>query len=168
MRILRRLILKPHTDKYVLFFGGREFQTDDQENAKLSLYISTRVRGKICYLIHIEQVLYLQALPDEFCSVQTGIQTCVEDVLSWINSNKLMLNTDKTEVKAVGTSSRLSRVDGNSANIGDSNIPFKTSVKYLGVKPDQILSIQYQRSSVCRASFLELRRLASIRPYLSE
>ena len=106
--------------------------------------------------------------PDEFCSVQKGIQTCIEAVLSWMNSNKLILNTDKTEVMAVGTSSRLSRVDCNSANIGDSNIPFKTSVKYLGVKIDQTLSMQDQISSVCRASFLKLRRLASGRPYLSK
>ena len=79
-----------------------------------------------------------------------------------------MVNTYKTGVMAVGTSSRLSRVDCNSANIGVSSIPFKTSVKYLGVKTDQTLSMQDQISSVCRASFFELRRLASIRPYLSE
>ena len=41
-------------------------------------------------------------------------------------------------------------------------------MKYHCVKIDQTLSMQYQISSVCRASFLELRRLASIRPYLSE
>ena len=81
---------------------------------------------------------------DEFCSVQTGIQICIEDVLSWINGNKLMLSIDKTEVMAVGTSSRLSRVDCTSANIGGSNITFKTSVKYLGVKNDET------RLSPCR------------------
>ena len=58
------------------------------------------------------------APPDEFCSVQTGMQTCFEDVLSWMNSNKLTLNTDKADIMAVGTSSRLSRVHCNSANIG--------------------------------------------------
>ena len=108
------------------------------------------------------------APPDEFCFVQTGIQTCIEDILSWMNSNKHMLNTDKTEVASVGTSSHLSRIDCNSANIGGSSIPFKTSVKYLGVKTDQTLSMQDQISSVYLASFLELRRLASLRPYLSK
>ena len=79
-----------------------------------------------------------------------------------------MLNTDKTEVASVGTSSHLSRIDCNSANIGGSSIPFRTPVKYLGVRTDQTLSMQDQISSVCRASFVELRRLASIRPFLSE
>ena len=37
MRILRRLILKPRTDLYVFIFGGREFQTDGPEKAKLFL-----------------------------------------------------------------------------------------------------------------------------------
>ena len=27
--------MKPRTDLYVFIFGGREFQTDDPENAKL-------------------------------------------------------------------------------------------------------------------------------------
>ena len=80
--------------------------------------------------------------PDEFCSVQKGIQTCIEAVLSWMNSNKLILNTDKTEVMAVGTSSHLSRVECNSANMGGSHIPIKTCVKYLDVKIDQTLSMQ--------------------------
>ena len=69
---------------------------------------------------------------------------------------------------AVGISSHLSRVDCNSANIGGSNIPFKTSVKYLGVKIDQALFMQEQMSRVCHASFPELRRLAFIGPYTSE
>ena len=41
-------------------------------------------------------------------------------------------------------------------------------MKYLGVKIDQTLSMQDQISSVCRASFLELRRLAFIRSNLSD
>ena len=38
------------------------------------------------------------APPDQFVSVQSCIQTCTDDVLLWMNSNKLKLNTDKTEV----------------------------------------------------------------------
>ena len=43
---LVQVYLKPRTDLYILIFGGREFQTDDPENAKLVSYRSTRVRGK--------------------------------------------------------------------------------------------------------------------------
>ena len=65
-----------------------------------------------------------------------------------MKSSKLKLNTDKTEVTPVGTSSRLSRVDCKSANIGGSNIPFKTPVKYFGVKIDPTLYRQNEISGV--------------------
>ena len=106
--------------------------------------------------------------PDQFLSVQSCIQTCIDDVLLWMNSNKLKLNTDKTEVMPVGSASCLESVDSECANIGGNSVPFKTSVKYLGVHLDKTLSVQKHISSICCASFLELRRIASIRPYLSQ
>ena len=48
------------------------------------------------------------------------------------------------------------------------SVPFKTSVKYLGVHLDRTLSMQKHISSIYCASFLELRRIASIRPHLSQ
>ena len=85
-----------------------------------------------------------------------------------MNSNKLKLNTDKTEVMPVGSASRLESVDSECANIGGNSVPFKTSVKYLGVHLDRTLSVQKHISSVCCAFFLELRRITSNRPYLSQ
>ena len=41
-------------------------------------------------------------------------------------------------------------------------------MKCLGVKTYETLSVPDQISNVCHASFLELRRLDSIRPYLSK
>ena len=91
-----------------------------------------------------------------------------EDVLLWMNSNKPKLNTDKTEVMSVDSASCLEPVDSECANICGNSVPFKTSVKYLGVHLDRTLSVQKHISSICCASFLELRRIASIRPYLSQ
>ena len=84
------------------------------------------------------------------------------------NSSKLKLKTDKTEVIPAGSASCLKSVDSECANIGGNSVPFKTSVKYLGVHLDRTLSMQKHISSICCASFLELRRIASIRPYLSQ
>ena len=62
----------------------------------------------------------------------------------------------------------LESVDSECANIGGNSVPFKTSVKYLGVHLDKTLSVQKHISSICCASCLELRRIASVRPYLSQ
>ena len=85
-----------------------------------------------------------------------------------MNSNKLKLNTDKTEVMPVGTSTYLKTIECENISIDGSDIPFKPYVKYLGAKIDQALNMHEQISSICRASFFELRCIASIRAYLSE
>ena len=85
-----------------------------------------------------------------------------------MDSNKLMLNTDKTEVMIVSTASRIKQVAGNSITILNSDIKIQESVKYLGVRLDQTLSMSRHISDVCRSSFLSLRRIGCIRPYLSD
>ena len=84
-----------------------------------------------------------------------------------MNCNKLKLNTDKTEIMLVGARSRLASIDHQSACFNGSHVALQSCVKYLGVKIDQSLTMHEQISSVCRAAFLELRRIASIRQYLS-
>ena len=83
-------------------------------------------------------------------------------------SNKLKLNAEKTEVLPVASTSRLSSVGRDSVDIGGKRLPFKSLVRNLGVHLDQTLPIQQHISSVCRAVYLELRRIASIRPYLTQ
>ena len=112
--------------------------------------------------------LFKGASPDQFDSVQTCIQRYIGDVLIWTNSNQLNLNTNKTEVLPVGSASRVALVDSECANIGGNSVPFKTSVKYPGVHLDRTLSMRQHINSVCRAFFLEPRRAASIRLYLSQ
>ena len=108
------------------------------------------------------------APPDDFSSAVLSVQECVSDVLAWMDSNKLKLNADKTEVMSVCSKSNLGLVGSSSINLCGTDIPFQTSVKYLGVKLDQTLSMQDQISSVCRACFFDLRRISSIRSYLSK
>ena len=73
------------------------------------------------------------APPDQFQSLLSDIQTCIEGLMGWMCSNKLKLNTEKTDVLPVGSASRLSTVGGGSVDIGGNRIEFKTSVRNLGV-----------------------------------
>ena len=67
------------------------------------------------------------APPSDFTSAQSNIQTCISDTLSWMQSNKLKLNTEKTEM-FVGSSVCISSVGCESADIGGSCIPFQTTM----------------------------------------
>ena len=85
-----------------------------------------------------------------------------------MDSNKLVLNADKTEVMVVGTASRVNQIESDTINILDSEITIQKSVKYLGVRLDQTMSMSEHISHICRSSFLSLRRIGCIRPYLSD
>ena len=109
-------------------------------------------------------------MPENFESIKLSIQDCISDILSWMDSNKLMLNADKTEVMVVGKASHINKIksNDNTIHILDSEITIQKSVKYLGVRLDQNLSMSDRISDVCRSSFLFLRRIGCIRPYLSD
>ena len=80
-----------------------------------------------------------------------------------MQSNKLKLNTEKTEMMPV----HISSVGCESADVGGSCIPFQITVTYLGVHLDQTLSMKQHINSLCRTTFLAFRGIASIRPFLS-
>ena len=67
----------------------------------------------------------------------------------------------------LGSSVGISSVGCESADIDGSCIPFQTTVTYLGLHLDQTLSVKQHISSLCRTTFLALRRIAFIRPFLS-
>ena len=87
--------------------------------------------------------------PDQFVSLQSCIQIYIDGVLLWMNSNNIKLNTGKTKVMPVGSASRLESVDCECANIDGNSVPFKTSVKYLGVHLDKTLTLQQHINSIC-------------------
>ena len=107
------------------------------------------------------------APPSDFTSAQSNIQSCINDTLSWMQSNKLKLNTEKTEMMLVGSSVHISSVGCESADTDGSCISFQTTVTYLGVHLDQTLSVKQHISSLCCTTFLALRRIASICLFLS-
>ena len=76
-----------------------------------------------------------------------------DDVLLWMNSNKLKLNTYKTEVMPIGSASHLPSVDSECGN----RFPFKMLAKYPRVHLNRSFSMQQHISSICHASFRDLK-----------
>ena len=62
---------------------------------------------------------------------------------------------------------RVSLVGCESADIDGSCVPFQTTVMYLGVHLDQTALVKQHMISLCHTTFLALRRITSIRPFLS-
>ena len=84
-----------------------------------------------------------------------------------MDSNKLKLNSDKTEALVVGTRFRTSVCYSEHLEIGGSPIPFQPKVKGLGVVLDSSLTMSHHISSVCRSAYLKLHRISAIHPFFT-
>ena len=94
--------------------------------------------------------------------------SCIGDVKAWATANMLQLNDSKTELMLV-TSKRSKHLHNlpTSITIGIAQIPFKQSVKNLGFTLDCHLTMNTHVSNIARTCYFELRRLASIRRFLT-
>jgi hypothetical protein len=97
--------------------------------------------------------------------LQSRVSSCVDDIASWMQSNRLKLNTDKTEVLWCATSRRQHQLPTTSTRIGNDLIMSSTSVRDLGVYLDADLSMRSHVHNTVSKCFAMLRQqlLRSIR-----
>ena len=112
--------------------------------------------------------LQMSAPPDRIYELLHSMQSCISDVKAWATANMLILNDNKTELMLV-TSSRTKHLHNlpTSITIGNAQIPFKQSVKNLGLTLDCHLTMNAHFTNIARKCYFELRRLASIRRFLT-
>ena len=112
--------------------------------------------------------LQMSAPPDRIYELLHSIQSCISDVKAWATANMLKLNDSKTELMLV-TSKRSKHLHSlpTSITMGNAQIPFKQSMKNLGFTLDCHLTMNAHVSNIARTCYFELRRLASIRRFLT-
>ena len=112
--------------------------------------------------------LQMSAPPDRISELLHSMQSCMGDVKAWATANMLKLNDSKTELMLV-TSKRSKHLHNlpSSITIGNAQIPFKQSVKNFGFTLDCHLTMNAHVSNIARTCYFELRRLASIRRFLT-
>ena len=116
--------------------------------------------------------LQISASPDRISELLHSIQSSISDVKAWATANMLKLNDNKTELMLV-TSKRIKHLHNlpTSINIGNAQIPFKQSVKNLGLALDCHHTMNAHVTKIARyfanCCYFELRRLASIRRFLT-
>ena len=112
--------------------------------------------------------LQMSAPPDRISELLHSMQSCISDVKARATANMLKLNDNKTELMLV-TSKRTKHLHSlpTSITIGNAQIPFKKSVKNFGFTLDCHLTMNAHVSNIARICYFELRRLASIRRFLT-
>ena len=112
--------------------------------------------------------LQMSAPPDRISVLLHSMQSCMCNVKAWATANMLKLNDSKTELMLV-TSKRSKHLHSlpTSITIGNAQIPFNQSLKNLGLTLDSHLTMNAHVSNIACTCYFELRRLASIRRFLT-
>ena len=102
--------------------------------------------------------------------VETAVQrfvSCTKKIESWMSSNRLKMNADKTQVIWIGSRQQLAKVDIMEFQLLSVNILFSTTVSNLGVHLDSRLTMQDHVAAMCCSCFFQLRQLRTIRSSLT-
>lgn len=110
--------------------------------------------------------LYLSFDPSEAHQAIDRLNKCLVDIRSWMSTNFLKLNSDKTELLLIGNPKRLAKISNFQLTIGDSTVKPSTSARNLGVLFDDSLSFKAFTLKSASAAAFYIRSLAMIRDHL--
>ena len=95
----------------------------------------------------------------------TRIEACLQDIGTWMSSNKLKLNGDKTELLVIGSGNlSASRLPSFTA-IDGSVIQPSNYARNIGVIFDNKLNMERQVSAICKSAFFHIRNISRIRKF---
>ena len=96
------------------------------------------------------------------------ISACVSEIRDWMAYFKLKMNDDKTEFIVICSPHFLNTFDQVTVTVGKTIINPSHSARNLGVIFDSNLNMKKQVSSICRSAFGQLRKIGSIRKFLTD
>ena len=111
--------------------------------------------------------LYCASEMDSCEDTMASIESCINDIRSWMICNKLKINDDKTEFLVI-SSSRSSFNFDKQLTIGNSKITPCSSCRNLGVMFDKHAKMDSQINNICRSTHFHLRNIGTIRHVLNE
>jgi len=105
--------------------------------------------------------------PSASLELQTNISACIDDVAGWMSSNRLQLNTAKTEILWSTSGRRLHQLPRLPLRVGTDEVAPASVVRDLGIYIDSDVSMRSHVTRTVSACFAVLRQLRSIRRSVS-
>ena len=95
------------------------------------------------------------------------VALCIGEINEWMTSNRLKLDTDKTQFIWLGTRQELAKVHCHTITLRGTTINVLTEVTCLGVVIDQEMKFAPHIKRLSASCFYQLRQLRSIRRSLN-
>lgn len=106
--------------------------------------------------------------PNAEHSTRQCIEKCVSDIKSWMTTNKLKLNDEKTDLLVVTSRNNQTKIQTKQMQIGNSIIQPSIAARNLGIIFDNTLSMESHVKKLCQTAFFHIRNINSIRRCLPD
>ena len=106
--------------------------------------------------------IYAVCHPTGITQLQQQMSACIDDVAMWMRSNRLQLNTAKTEVIWCSSSRRQDQIPQVPLRVGNDSVMPASSVHDLGIYIDSNASMKTHISRTVSSCFAVLRQIRSI------
>ena len=103
---------------------------------------------------------------DDFLNEKTKVEACLKDINSWMLSNNLKLNNDKTELLVLHSKFRPKPSIGD-VSVGNIQVSPSDEARNLGAIFDSTISYERHISELCKSAFYHIRNISHVRKYLS-
>jgi hypothetical protein len=98
----------------------------------------------------------------------TELEQALDGVIRWMGSNRLKINTSKTEILLITSTYFQKSLTTSHVRVGEDNIAMNTKTKLLGSWLDNKMAMTSEVNNKCKVCSFHLNNLRKIRPYLSE
>ena len=105
---------------------------------------------------------------ESFDNTIVKMEQCVAAVKTWMNSVKLKLNDEKTEVILISSPHFSKQISSLNFKAGNTAVTPALSVRNLGVIFDNTLSMKKHVDTVCKSVSFHLRNIGKVRKYISQ
>ena len=111
--------------------------------------------------------IYMQCDNNEnaITDVIVRLENCIKDISSWMMHNPLQIDENKTDFIIFSTTPH--KLKKHTLQVGTNIIGLSKTVKILGITFDDGMTLKQHISNTCWSSYMELRKINSIRQYLT-
>ena len=104
---------------------------------------------------------------NEIASI-SRLENSTDDLKTWMDENRLRMNSDKTEFIMFGSKVQLSKCDTTSLTMNGSVIPKSDIIRQLSAWLDSNLNFKHHIVVKCRSAMLNLQCIKLVRQFLTE
>jgi Reverse transcriptase (RNA-dependent DNA polymerase) len=123
--------------------------------------------GLCPHLYADDSQIYGSCRPPAYLELQTRMSACIDDVSDWMRSNRLQLNSTKTEILWSASSRRQHQLPQTTLRVGSDQVTPSVVVRDLGILLDADVSMKSHVKRTVSTCFFVLRQLRSIRRSVS-